>query len=167
MCWPRGNNRGRPEKYPRHPKAVYLSENALLDAVCRFYADRLFGPERRAPLAAELARLDDDTAKQRDAERRRLERVITDLERRQGAVLRQAQDADLDDPYTNGLRQTYNDLETEKTAAMELSAAEQDEPSPDVDTALLDALPALTNAPQPRERERSEAMRTVDHAADG
>jgi hypothetical protein len=46
--------------------------------------------------------------------------------------MRQAQDGDPDDPFTKGLRQTYNDLEAERQAALaavaELDAAEAPRP---------------------------------------
>ncbi|MGI8310049.1 recombinase zinc beta ribbon domain-containing protein [Saccharopolyspora hattusasensis] len=35
LCWPRDNNRGRPDKYEGHPRTVYLREDAVLDAVCQ------------------------------------------------------------------------------------------------------------------------------------
>ncbi|MGW5689599.1 recombinase family protein, partial [Streptomyces asiaticus] len=44
VCWPRANNRGRPETYPGHPKTRYVGESAVLEVVTAFYADRIFGP---------------------------------------------------------------------------------------------------------------------------
>ena len=63
MCWPKNNNRGRPDKYAGHPKAVYIREDAVMGAVSRFFAERVFGPERHAALSA-VAALDaaDDAA---------------------------------------------------------------------------------------------------------
>jgi site-specific DNA recombinase len=69
--------------------------------------------------------------------------------RRQHSVLRQAQDGDPDDPFTRGLRVSYNSLDTEKTAALAaiatLDAADAQEPvRPDpAAPELLDALPQL------------------------
>lgn len=57
QCWPRANNRGRADRY--HRQAVYIREDALLDALARFYADRVFGPHRAAALAADLDTIDD------------------------------------------------------------------------------------------------------------
>ena len=64
--------------------------------------------------------------------------------------MRQAQDCAPDDPFGQGLRETYNTLETERRTALasiaELDAAEQAGPprptAADID--LLDALPYLT-----------------------
>ncbi|WP_236793284.1 recombinase family protein [Amycolatopsis sp. GM8] len=159
LCWPRNNNRGRPDKHAGHPKTVYLREDALLDAVSRFFADRVFGPQRRETLAADLAGLDHRAARERQAERERLQRVIADVARRQNTILRQAQDGDPDDPFTKALRGTYNDLEAERSAALaataQLDTADETEPGrpSETDVALLDALPYLAfnlaAAPEP------------------
>lgn len=64
--------------------------------------------------------------------------------------MRQAQDCAPDDPFGHGLRQTYNDLETERRTALaaiaELDAADQAAPPQPTaeDAKLLDALPHLT-----------------------
>ena len=151
MCWPKNNNRGRPDTYTGHPKAVYLREDAVLDAVSRFFADRIFGPQRRAILTADLATVDDREASAREAERQRLQRVVADVVRRQNSVVRQAQDGDPDDPFTRALRSTFNDLDAERVAALsaiaQLDAADEAAPTlPDaVDVDLLDALPYLTS----------------------
>lgn len=41
------------------PKFVYVREDAILGAVARFFADRVFGTDHRAILAADLAGVDD------------------------------------------------------------------------------------------------------------
>ncbi len=159
LCWPRGNNRGRPDKYVGHPKAVYLREDAVSDAITHFFADRVFGADRRDTLAADLDGIDDRAARERQSERERLQRVIADVTRRQNSVLKQAQNGDPDDPFTKALRSTYNDLDAEKTAALsviaQLAAADDAEPHRPgtTDIALLDALPYLAlnlnAAPEP------------------
>ncbi|CRK59350.1 Site-specific recombinase [Alloactinosynnema sp. L-07] len=159
MCWPRNNNRGRPDTYAGHPKAVYLREDAILDAVTRFFADRVFGPQRHAILAADIAGIDDRATHERHTERERLQRALADLTRRQNSIMRQAQDGDPDDPFTKALRGTYNDLEAERTGTLaaitQLDAADDAEPSRPgaADIALLDALPhlalTLAEAPEP------------------
>lgn len=149
LCWPRNNNRGRPDRYEGHPKTVYLREDHVLDAVSRFFPGRVFGPHRREILAADVDGIDGRVTRQRQAERDRLQRVLADIARRQNTILRQAQDGDPDDPFTKGLRGSYNELETQKKTTLasvaELDAAGEAEPgrpSPD-DTALLDSLPYL------------------------
>ncbi len=149
MCHPLSNNRGRPDKYAGHEKAAYIREDAVLDAVSTFFADRVFGTHRRELLKVDLASVDDRETRQREAERERLQRTLTDLDRRQDNVMRQAQDCAPDDPFGQGLRQTYNDLETQRrttlAALAELDAADSQAPARPTaqDTRLLDALPYL------------------------
>ena len=100
-------------------------------------------------LATELDSIDDREAQQRQTERERLQRVLADITRRQDSILRQAADGDPDDPFTQGLRGSYNDLETQKKATLatvaELDAANEAEPAtPSTDdAALLEHLPHL------------------------
>jgi site-specific DNA recombinase len=159
QCWPRSNNRGRADKYAGHEKAAYIREDLILDAVSAFYTDRVFGRHRRELVQADLATVDDRESRQRDADRERHQRTLADLARRQDNILRQAQDLEPADPFAQGLRQTYNDLDAQRRATLasiaELDAAEQAAPArPSVDDlGLLDALPylalKLTEAPEP------------------
>jgi site-specific DNA recombinase len=172
QCWPRANNRGRVDNY--HRTASYLREDAILDAIARFYAERVFGPDRAATLTADLATVDDRAAAERQQQRAALQQRIADITRRQAALLRQAHDiTDPDDPWAKGLRRSYNDLDAEKTAALTavagLDAADDAEPTrPDPgDVTLLDQLPylrlKLAQAPEPLLRALFEATRlTID-----
>ncbi|UGQ14289.1 recombinase family protein [Yinghuangia sp. ASG 101] len=165
-CWPRANNRGRPDRHHGHPKSVYIREDVLLEAIAAFYSDRVFGPDRRALLTAELATLDDRAARERAQRRDRLQSTLRDLERRQRNVLNQAQDCEPGDPFATGLRQTYNELETEKhqteTELAALANADKSDPAAfNCGTAaLLDALPHLainlTRAPERLQRQLFE-----------
>lgn len=156
LCWPRKNNFATPELHPGLPTSVRVREDELLEAVCRFYADRLFGPERRALIEAELGGVDDTAARERAAERTRREQVLATIARQQDSIMRQARDGDPDDPFTRGLRESYNDLENQKNAARaviaQLDAADTAEPKPP-DLGLLAALPylAVNLASAPRE----------------
>lgn len=114
MCNPASNNRGRPDKHAGHEKAAYIREDEILGAVSAFYIDRVFGAHRRELFAAGLASTDDRETREREAERERLQRTLADLSRRQDNVMRQAQDCSPDDPFGQGLRETYNTLETER-----------------------------------------------------
>ena len=44
--------------------------------------------------------------------------MLADIARRQDSILRQAADGDPDDPFTKGLRGSYNDLEAQKNATL-------------------------------------------------
>ena len=174
-CWPKNNNRGRPDKYAGHPTAVYLREDAVLDAVSSFFADRVFGRQRRAILAADLATIDNQQAHARDADRQRLQRRLADIARRQNSILRQGQDGGPDDPFTRALRSTYNDLDAERLAALSaLATLDATDPTIRPDAAevdLLDALPYLTAnlsaAPEALLRRLFEATNLTVRLSDG
>ena len=173
ICWPRANNRGRDDKLAGHPKTVRIREDVLEAAIGDFYTERVFGRGRVTLLTAELASYDDRAAQDRAAERGRLQKRIDDLTRRQANLLRQAQDGDPDDPFTQGLRGTYNDLDTERKNALtkiqDLDAAddaEPDRPGPE-SIQLLDALPELRlklhQAPEPLLRRLYEITQLTVH----
>ncbi len=173
ICWPKANNRGRDDKLADHPKTVRIREDVLLGAVSDFYTERVFGRSRVALLAAELAAYDDRAAQERAAEMGRLQRAIDDVARKQDNLLRQAQDGDPADPFTQGLRRSYNDLDGQRTAALArlqdlqiASEAEPDRPGPDSLT-LLDALPRLQfkldKAPEALRRRLYEVTQLTVH----
>ncbi len=149
-CVPSKNNKARPDKHPDHPTTVYLREDELTEAILAVYTERLFSPQRHELLAADIDTLDDHLAEQRQAERDRLNRSLSDLGTRQRRLLQQAQTGDPDDPFNRGLRDTYNHLETERNTVLaaltELDAAEQTEPDKptEQDQGILDALPLLS-----------------------
>ncbi len=149
LCRPSNNNRGRPDNYLGHPKTLYLREDALLDAVTAFFADRVFGPERRAILDAQLAGMDTGEADERDAQRAQLQKALDGLAKKQESVLEQAMNGDPDDAFTKALRGRYNDLETQRAdlasrlaAVDEPAGAEPNKPSAEA-LSILDALPYL------------------------
>jgi site-specific DNA recombinase len=149
LCRPSNNNRGRPDKYTGHPKTLYLREDALLDAVAGFLADRVFGPERRSILEAQLATVGDQEARENEVRGARLVQAMDDLSKKQNSVLQQAMDGDPEDAFTKALRGRYNELEVQRAElATRLSTAnEPTSTGSDVPTAeelsLLDSLPYL------------------------
>jgi len=68
LCRSSNTNRCRPDKYLGHEKALYFREDAVLDAVSRFFANRVFGSDRRTILETELAGVDDQADRDREAE---------------------------------------------------------------------------------------------------
>ncbi len=156
-----------------HPKTVRIREDVLLNAVPDFYAERVFGRSRVALLTAELATFDDRDAQERAAARGKLQRRIEDLARKQDNILRQAQDGDPADPFTQGLRRSYNDLDSRRAAVLAkvedldvADDAEPDRPGPD-SLALLDALPKLQltlgQAPEALQRRLYEITQLAVH----
>ncbi|WP_248812808.1 zinc ribbon domain-containing protein [Frankia sp. AgPm24] len=173
LCWPRANNRGRDDRFAGHPKSVRIREDILEAAVVDFYTERVFGRDRVALLTAELATYDDRAARDRAAERDRLHKKIDDLKLRQDNLLRHAQVGDPDDPFTQGLRSSYNELDTERRAALgkikDLDAADDTEPDRpgQASLALLDALPELHlklhQAPEALQRRLYEITQLTVH----
>lgn len=148
-CHPENNNRGRPDKYAGHPATIYMREDLIMTEVNRFFAERVFGAERRELFMADLDEVDETAQREREAQRQRLQRKLADTVRKQDNVLRQAEDADPTDPFTQGLRQRYNDLANERQALLatiaDLDREDAGEPErPNADQfGLLDALPHL------------------------
>ncbi len=157
LCWPRKNNQATPDLHPGLPTSIRVREDELLEAICRFYADRLFGTRRRAILEAELGGVEDAADRGREAERARRQKLLATIARQQHSIMRQAREGDPDDPFTRGLRESYNDLESQKNASLaaiaELDTADQSAGSKEADLSLLEALPflAINLAKAPRE----------------
>ncbi|MEV7548744.1 recombinase family protein [Amycolatopsis sp. NPDC089917] len=147
-CHPAGNNGGRPDKHEGHPPTVYIREDLIFDQVEAFFNERLFGTKRHALLVTDQD--DSHTTKKQDTERQRraVQKKIADAARKQDNLLRQAENADPDDPFTQGLRQRYNDVFNErKTLLDELSRIPDDADDPHqtgpAQLNLLAALPYL------------------------
>lgn len=113
-CHPENNNRGRPDKYAGHLATIYMREDLIMAEVNRFFSERVFGSQRREQFLTDLDAIDDSAQRDRAEQRQRLQHKLADTTRKQDNVLRQAEDADPRDPFAQGLRQRYNDLETER-----------------------------------------------------
>lgn len=148
-CHPENNNRGRPDKYEGHPATIYMREDLIIAAVDEFFSTRVFGEARHEIFVAELDQAGDEERQQREEQRQRLQRKVADIARKQDNVLRQVEDGDPADSFTQGLRNRYNDLESERCAVLatiaELDEKEAQEPAkPSRDSVgLLEALPRL------------------------
>jgi site-specific DNA recombinase len=94
--------------------SIVVREELLMAALSEFFNTRLLGPERVALLAASMSTLEEDTDAEHTSQLAALERQIADLSLRQERLLRQAEEADPGDPFTAGLRQRYNDLDTQR-----------------------------------------------------
>jgi hypothetical protein len=150
LCRPSNNNRGRPDRFADHEKVLYLREDAVLEAVAKFFADRVFGPDRRAILAADLEGVDDHTTAERESERDRIQRKLAEIAKQQASILKQAQQGDPDDPFTTALRGSYNNLAAEEkrlqaelTELDEADLAATPKGMTADDLPLIDALPYL------------------------
>ena len=157
LCWPGKNNQGKADLHPGLPTSIRVREDELLEAICRFYADRLFGTERRAILEQDLGGVDDTVDREREAERTRQQKLLATIARQQDSIMKQAREGDPDDPFTSALRQSYNDLEKQKNTSLttiaELDKAERSVGQKTADLGRLEALPylAVNLAKAPRE----------------
>jgi site-specific DNA recombinase len=147
-CWPTNNNRGRPDKHADHPRTVYVREEAITAVVEQAFSEFLFHPQRRNLLSEDLNEADAQAHRDRDERRTRLQRRVADLTRRQDNVLSQVEDADPTDPFIQGLRRRYNDLQAQRQRALdEMAALDADAAGPrhasEADLDVLDALPHL------------------------
>ncbi|SEE21938.1 Recombinase [Streptomyces sp. 2224.1] len=89
-CQPDPNeHRGLPW-FPDHPKSLWIREEVLIASVSRFFATRIFGPDRRSLLTTALktARSADDAGDRIAKERAALERAITAIGQRQARLIR-------------------------------------------------------------------------------
>lgn len=119
-CWPKANNRGRPDNYFGHPKARYVNEAALLNAVASLFADRILPPHMGSVLAADLHAILGANMRIRHEERAELESTLADISRRQEVTLQRAQECGPHDPFGQGLRASYNNLEEQRQATIRL-----------------------------------------------
>ncbi|GLY67627.1 putative recombinase [Amycolatopsis taiwanensis] len=178
-CWPKNNNRGRMDRFGDHPSTVYIREDALLTAITTAFADCLFGHNRMRVLTAGLDQVDDREERERQDCRARLQKNVADLKRKQDNLLRQAEDADPDDPFTAGLRERYNALRAQQqqleTQIAELDRRQVQVPSAPTarELAIVDLLPHLAvnlhRVPQDLQARLYELTRLrvqVDHETD-
>jgi site-specific DNA recombinase len=166
-CYPAGNNADRLDRYPaEHPKAVYVREDSLTEALDHVIATRVFGPDRAGFLRQALA---ERPSRQRHADATRAEALrdqIDDLAARQDRLITELETTDpADRAFRDRLRRRFDTLEAERDdknrQLAELEKTLTSQPEPDLD--LLDALPILvgvtiTDAPERLQRKLYDAL---------
>jgi hypothetical protein len=115
-CYPAGNNADRLDRYPsEHPKAVYVREDTLTEALDHVIATRVFGPDRHAFLRHSLAQ---QPGRKQHADARRAETLteqIDDLTARQDRLITELETTDpTDRGFRDRLRHRFDTLETER-----------------------------------------------------
>ena len=106
-----------------HPRTISVREDALLDIIGDFLAQRVFGPERAALLAASLPASAADDAARRDRQAAALAKRIRRIDAAENAHAREIESlAHLDDPHAaavTALRSRvlarFTELEDERT----------------------------------------------------
>lgn len=138
---------GREGKFPHHDYTAIIREDQLLDGVLAGISERLFSPDRRSLLEAELRAADDGD---RTEQQRRLDaarKAVAEVEARQRRLVRSLED---DDDVDGSMRKVVRarlqelaaDLDAAASKVAELEAAIDDtEPVPSPE--LLDSLPIV------------------------
>ena len=115
-CQPSANHgKEAAVRFPAHPASVWVRQDALLDGILRFFAERVLGPDRLDYLAADL----DDTERDRDTALVRqvesLRRSIADLDRKRGRLVQRLEDIDdLDGSLLRAVRDRHRELTVER-----------------------------------------------------
>jgi hypothetical protein len=166
-CQPSGNlGRGAERKYGDHPVSLWVREESLLEGVLGFFSERVFGPNRRDLLEADLRRSESSEDKEAFRRLKSLEKAIGQFESRQARLIRSLElDDDPQGAMFRQIRDRMQQLENERREKLEeLEALRREQPdavpgSP----GLLDELPVteeqLVPAPEIVLRDLFEAFR--------
>jgi hypothetical protein len=134
---------------PDHPRTVQAPETRLDDIVGRFFATRIFGPERAQLLVGQLPATDADATAARDAEAAALQARIKRIETAQNSCILELEQLSADPADTAAaamrtrIRARFADLHREREQ-LETQLANLAKTTPAAaDPALLDQLPAL------------------------
>jgi site-specific DNA recombinase len=144
------HNPARHRRPADHPRTVAVREEHLLEAIRQFYAERIFGPERAALLAAQIpATAAQDTAR-RQQETARLTKRLHQIDTAENAHAReiealgnQAGNAAAITALRTRIIARFTELETERTTINAQLAQLAATASQDADPSLLASLPAL------------------------
>jgi DNA invertase Pin-like site-specific DNA recombinase len=171
-CYPAGNNADRLDRYPAgHPKAVYVREDSVTEALDHVIATRIFGPDRHALIREGLARRPGRQRRTEAARAEALQAQIDDLTARQDRLVAELETTDpADRAFRDRLRRRFDTLEAERAdkdaQLTELEKTLTSQPEPDLE--LLDALPILvginiTEAPERIQRKLYDALQLQIH----
>ncbi|MCW2870544.1 MAG: Site-specific recombinase [Streptomyces oryziradicis] len=171
-CQPKKDHHRDADWYADHPKAVWISERVLVEAVHDFFAQRIFGPQRRELLAAGTAGAPAQKPGAAE-ERQKLQVDVAKLERRKERLLDQLDSDDDGDPETTaefrrGIRKRYDDLERQRRQLLaKIAAADAEAGERSGDAELLDLIPQLpvrlAKMPETAQREIYDAFQLQLH----
>jgi site-specific DNA recombinase len=146
-CQPALNHAGKTaERFPGHPASIWVRQDHLLAGAAEFFSQRIFGPNRRELLAADLGEVDERAEKACAAKVKGAHRALGDIEARQNRLVRSLESNDDPDGLVFGrVRDRLGELEAQRQAKLaELAALESDRGrSTSDDVNLLDELPVL------------------------
>ena len=151
---------GLPRHYAAYPghRTVTVPETVMMDALTRFFTERVFGPDRAAMLAAHIPATAAAAEQRRRTQAGTLRRKLAKIDTAEAALITELETpADPADPAAQALRQRIRARFTElygqrTTLETELAALDAAAPAgQDDDPTLLDELPnlgdILTGAP--------------------
>lgn len=92
-CQPR-ETRTPEEARACHQKSVWVREDALLEGILRFLAERVLGPERQEHLRAELATANPKRDKALEKKAAALRRAVEEIDRKKPRLVHQLEDRD-------------------------------------------------------------------------
>ncbi len=134
---------------PDHPRTVSVREDTLLGEILQFLTLRVFGPERRAQLAAQLPASEADAAAQRAAHRAGLTKELTriDIAQRNQILQIDGLSPDPADTAAQAMRaccsERFSELHAEREAIEAQITGIDHTPARDDHAELLDAIPLI------------------------
>ena len=151
---------GLPRHYAAHPdhRTVMVRETVMVDALTRFFTERVFGPDRAAMLTAHIPASAAAAEQRRHTKAETIRRKLAKIDTAENALITELETpADPSDPAAQALRQRIRARFTElygqrTTLETELAALDAAAPATQADDpTLLDELPnlgdILTGAP--------------------
>jgi DNA invertase Pin-like site-specific DNA recombinase len=142
--------------FPDHPNSIMVREDKILSAVGRFFAERVFGPDRRHFLARDIATIEASHTREEEQARQRqaLEQTVADLENQQQRLIRNLASGGVGDidplqevAFRDAIRREYATIGEQvaglRSRQAELAAVRVADSKEEYDRLLLEALPRL------------------------
>ncbi len=148
-CQPKADHDQDADWYAAHPKAVWIGERPLVEAVRTFFTERVLGPQRIEILRTDLAALAAEPVGDHGPRLRRLRAAVVEVERRKERLLDQLSEDDEGDPATarefrRGIRRRYDAAEKSRIElSQEIATIGAADGIPTSDVAILDLLPQI------------------------
>jgi site-specific DNA recombinase len=136
--------------HPDHPRTLSIRQDILLEQIRQLFATRIFGPERRALLAAQIPETEAQAAAQADRQRDALTKDLARIDLAQRSQILQIESLTTDpaDRAARAMRARCNERFAElhaqrETTENQLTALDATAPAQDGNADLLDPLPLL------------------------
>jgi site-specific DNA recombinase len=148
-----------------HPPTIYVREDALLDGLSNFFAERIFGPSRETLLAADFPKIKAQGESEAFRRMASMQRRLGELNSAQDRLVASLERQDLDAAFVLKIQDRFRGLEDERgVIAGELKALEREaavnEHSPEVLQSIPQTvLPAFADVPEPLLRALFESFR--------